>query len=185
MKARRCFARHFEARGEDGAALRKAIQIAKAVEFSVVVTDGHASVTVRGDDVTFADAQEALRQLAEIGAQRWPGERPDMQFARAFEASPELAKRAHRRPAPATSFPFPAARKAVSFQPVMVGGDALLEVDDDSPSAYEQLLELVAQQRREGETEAQTFERVYRENPRLAARERLQNRPTASSPGRQ
>jgi hypothetical protein len=53
------------------------------------------------------DPQAALAQLPELGQQRWPNERPDVQFSRAFELRPDLAVKAHRRPSPTTSFAFP------------------------------------------------------------------------------
>jgi hypothetical protein len=53
------------------------------------------------------ERSEANRQLAELGQQRWPNERPDVQFSRAFELRPDLAAKAHRRPSATTSYEFP------------------------------------------------------------------------------
>jgi hypothetical protein len=69
---------------------------------------------------------------------------------------------------------------AMSITPTYVGGtDALLEVSDDSPSAYEQLKAMAEQQRRAGESASQAFARIYTDpaNRHLAEAERAQNRP--------
>ena len=80
---------------EDGASLRRAIEIAKNASFT-------------GDAEAEADAAAACRELQAIGKARWGSLTPSQQFARAFETNPELAKRAHRRPSVfGTSFPFP------------------------------------------------------------------------------
>jgi predicted RNA-binding Zn ribbon-like protein len=64
---------------------------------------------IGGADVNPDNVNEALRKLAEIGAKKWPHEKPDVQFARAFESEPVLARAAHVRPsAPAGgAYPFP------------------------------------------------------------------------------
>jgi hypothetical protein len=54
-------------------------------------------------------AMEAYNELVRIGAERWSHLSPSQQFAKAFEANPTLAAKAHRRPqAPAGgAYPFP------------------------------------------------------------------------------
>jgi len=79
--------------------LREAIEIAKGAAFENAVT---AEIE--------KDAREACEELTKIGKARWPSLTPAQRFARAFECSPELAKRAHRRPGPSTSFAHPVAK---------------------------------------------------------------------------
>src|SRR5262249_13252548 len=86
------FTKVFTAQDEGGIILRKA--------FNVVKSTSHAA------DVD--DSAEAYRELEAIGKRDYPGLSSHEQFAKAFEAHPELAKRAHRRPsAGSTSFPYP------------------------------------------------------------------------------
>ena len=129
-----------------------------------------------------------LMSLVALGKQRWPGLTSAQRFARAFETNPALAKRAHRRPGPSTSFPHPTS-KAMSLEPRVTSGgmDSFLDVDADAPRAYQELMKLVEQQRREGETEAASFERVFLDpaNKTLALRALGQRAPAESSPPRQ
>jgi hypothetical protein len=97
--AAKCFARQYEANTDDGLVLRKAIQIAKAAAFQVFYGPSMQPAQIGGEDVNPDNVNEALRKLAEIGAKRWPHERPDVQFSRAFESEPALARQAHVRPA--------------------------------------------------------------------------------------
>jgi hypothetical protein len=53
------------------------------------------------------DPSEAVAQLQSLGQERWPDLSPAQQFSRAFAAHPELAAKAHRRPAATTIFPHP------------------------------------------------------------------------------
>jgi len=85
------FARVFSDQSEAGVVLRKAFNVVKAAAHTADVDD----------------SAEAMRELVEIGKRRWPSLTPAQQFARSFECNPELAKRAHKRPSPLTSFPFP------------------------------------------------------------------------------
>jgi hypothetical protein len=68
---------------------------------------------VGGEDARDVDhasvAMEAYNELVRIGAERWSHLAPAQQFAKAFEANPQLAVRAHRRPvAPAGgAYPMP------------------------------------------------------------------------------
>jgi hypothetical protein len=50
------------------------------------------------------ESNEAIEGLKRIGQQRWPNESEAKQFANAFEAEPELAAKAHRRPSGHPSF---------------------------------------------------------------------------------
>jgi hypothetical protein len=74
--------------------------------------------------------------------------------------------------------------KAATLAPKQVGGAAAQAVDNPK-AALDQINELVAVQRRANPTlsEAQAFERVYSDpkNAALAARERAENRPTATA----
>src|SRR5262249_6376861 len=86
------FAKVFSAQDEAGVILRKAFAIAKNVAHTADVDD----------------SAEAYRELEVIGKRDYPGLSSHEQFAKAFEAHPKLAMRAHRRPsAVSTSFPWP------------------------------------------------------------------------------
>jgi hypothetical protein len=85
------FAKVFSAQDEGGIVLRKAFQVVKAAVHTADVNDSAA----------------ACRELEAIGRRDWPGLSSHQQFAKAFEAHPELARRAHRRPSAGSSFPFP------------------------------------------------------------------------------
>jgi hypothetical protein len=52
-------------------------------------------------------AYEQLVQLAEAQRAAAPFLSTAQAFERAFKANPQLARKAHRRPEPTTSFPFP------------------------------------------------------------------------------
>jgi hypothetical protein len=56
-----------------------------------------------------SDQRVAMETLAAIGRRDWPREPVPVQFARALEANPELAARAHRTPVAPVSgvYPFP------------------------------------------------------------------------------
>jgi hypothetical protein len=77
----------------------------------------------------------------------------------------------------------------MSLEPRVTSGgmDSFLDVDADAPRAYQELMKLVEQQRREGETEAASFERVFLDpaNKTLALRALGQRAPAESSPPRQ
>jgi hypothetical protein len=53
------------------------------------------------------DPSEALAALHRIGRERWPDASEAIRFTRAFEANPELARKAHVRPSATTSYEFP------------------------------------------------------------------------------
>jgi hypothetical protein len=170
------FAKMFSATDEAGATLRAAVSVAKNASLQDAVT---AEIE--------KDSREAVEELTKIGKARWPNLTASQRFARAFETNPELAKRAHRRPGPSTSFPSPT-NKAISLEPRVTSGgmDSFLDVNADAPAAYAELMKLVEQQRREGETEAAAFERVFLDPAnRTLAMKALGQRPTESSPPRQ
>jgi ribosomal protein L20A (L18A) len=114
---------------------------------------------------------------------------PSLTEAQAFEriytdpANRDLVKRERQESAPPVLVP---ADKAMSLEPRYVGGvDAFHQVCDESNDAYQQLMELVRQQRREKETEAQAFERIFLDPSNEKLRRSALARPTESSPGRQ
>ena len=84
------FAKVYSAQDEGGIILRKA--------FSVV-----RSATPAAD----VHSEAAYRELQAIGKRDSPELSSHQQFAKAFEAHPELATRAHRRPSAGSTFPFP------------------------------------------------------------------------------
>jgi hypothetical protein len=90
--------------------LREAVQVAKAMPFvadlSPLVVGGEAN---RGGDVNPNDPAEAIAQLKELGARKWPTASEAQQFANAFThpGHEKLAARAHRRPTPTTHYPMP------------------------------------------------------------------------------
>jgi hypothetical protein len=157
--------------------LREAIEIAKGA----ALQDDVAEELER-------DSRKACEELSAIGKARWPSLSPAQRFARAAETNPQILKRAHRRPGPSTSFPHPTS-KAMSLEPRVTSGgmNSFLDVDADAPAAYQELMKLVQQQRREGETEAAAFERVFLDpaNKTLALKALGQRAPTESSPPRQ
>jgi hypothetical protein len=102
------FAKVFTAQDEGGVILRKA--------FHVVKTAGAAPyfdlkpMFVSGEDaLDVDDPAKAIAQLTAIGRQKWPTAPEAEAFERAFTdpANAKLAAKAHRRPAPTTSYPWP------------------------------------------------------------------------------
>lgn len=85
------FAKVFTAQDEGGVMLRRAFHVLKSA--------AHAT-----DD---GDSAAAYAELEAIGKRDYPELPRHVQFAKAFEDHPNLAARAHRRPGPSTSFPFP------------------------------------------------------------------------------
>jgi hypothetical protein len=53
------------------------------------------------------DPSAALAALHRIGRERWPEASEAQRFTRAFEAHPELARKAHVRPSATSQYPFP------------------------------------------------------------------------------
>ena len=92
--------------------VRRACQIAKAMPFvadlTPLVVGGEAN---RGGDVNPNDPSEAIAQLKQLGARKWPTASEAQQFANAFTdpVNRELAAKAHRRPTapPGGAYPYP------------------------------------------------------------------------------
>jgi len=85
------FAKIFTDQSEAGVVLRRAFAVAKNAAYQSNVDESEA----------------ACKELAEIGKQRWPSLTRAQQFARAAETNPSLLAKAHRRPSPLSTFPFP------------------------------------------------------------------------------
>jgi hypothetical protein len=88
----------------------RACNVLKAAPWVEPIRADVQPVQVGGEDTRDLSHQsEALRQLGELGQQRWPGATKEKQFALAFEARPDLAALAHRRPTPPPggAYPFP------------------------------------------------------------------------------
>jgi hypothetical protein len=90
----------------NGETLRRAIAIAKAAQLQIM------PVQVGGDDVDVNNAEKAytqLQHLADEQRRRSPELTRDQAFARVFSDpnNAALAVRAHKCPAPTTSYPFP------------------------------------------------------------------------------
>jgi hypothetical protein len=100
-----CFARFYSA--PENVELRKAIAVAKNAPLMSI-----EPVQVGGKDATDVNtdqskAMKQLQALAEEQRRRSPELSVHQAFARVFEANPEIAARAHRRPTPTTSYAFP------------------------------------------------------------------------------
>ncbi len=98
------FSRIFTAGTEDGALLRKAHQLTKNAALQATQVGAEDALD------TNTDASAAYQQLVDM-AEKLRASAPFLSVSQAFErsftASPELAAKAHRRPAPTTSFAFP------------------------------------------------------------------------------
>jgi hypothetical protein len=153
---------------------------------------------IASDVVDRADAfgiteHELVEMIGEYDRQ--PGESTAKCFARHFERQDEVGLTLRKAVQVAKSWPAP-----MSLEPMVSGGsDAFPKVqfgpgrsspgihDDDrgvgEQNAYAQLMKLVEQQKRAGETQAAAFERIYLDpaNRHLAEAERAQNRPTPTT----
>jgi hypothetical protein len=94
---------------ERGRVLQKPVNIAKAVAFEAFSVE---PLVVGGSDTRdLSDESEAIAQLKELGARKWPSASAPEQFERALTApeNRELAAKAHRRPTPPVggAYPFP------------------------------------------------------------------------------
>jgi hypothetical protein len=156
---------------EESAELRGAIEVCKNAMFE----DAMSAELER-------DARKACEELAAIGKQRWPNLAPASRFARAFETNPELAKRAHRRPGPSTSFPFAKEKQPMraSLEPRVADNQNV----DDASEALAQLRQ-IARDRWPNESEAQAFINVMSNAEYGELIHRALGRPTESSPPRQ
>jgi hypothetical protein len=92
LSGAQAFAKAFTDPSPEGALLRQAYDVVRRRQFAESEHD---------------DSAEAIAELRRIGKQRWPSLKPHQRFSRALETNIDLAKRACRRPAPTTSFPFP------------------------------------------------------------------------------
>ena len=130
------FTRVYTEQSDAGVVLRKAFNVVKNAAYAV------------DDD----DSADAYRELERIGKQ-YPGTAAQ-RFAKAFEARPDLAARAHRRPGPATSFAHPVAKAPLvptaSLTPAV--SDTL---DVDSPEAALEQLRRIGRSRWPTASEAQ------------------------------
>jgi hypothetical protein len=108
MRPDAAFAKLFSDLGPDGVVLRKAHNVVKNMPFRADVTP----LVVGGEDTRdLSDESEAIAQLKELGARKWPSASALQQFERALTApeNRELAAKAHRRPTPPVggAYPFP------------------------------------------------------------------------------
>jgi hypothetical protein len=101
MPGDRAFAKLYESEES----VRRACNIAKA---AAPVFDPQVQV-VGGTDVNPDDPSAALEALHRIGRERWPEASEAIRFTRAFDANPELARKAHVRPTPPANgaYPYP------------------------------------------------------------------------------
>jgi hypothetical protein len=84
--------------------VRRACQIAKSMPLVADVTP----LQVGGEDAQAVnDPSAVLAALHRIGRERWPEASEAQRFTRAFEAHPELARKAHVRPSATSQYPFP------------------------------------------------------------------------------
>jgi hypothetical protein len=159
---------------EKSAELRAAIEVCKNAMFE----DAMSAELER-------DSQEAIKELTAIGKAKWPNLSPAQRFARAFETSPELAKRAHRRPGPSTSFA-PVAKE----QPTVLNVADIMprtsteENMNDPAEALAQLRQL-GRDRWPTESEAQQFLNAMTTAEFGPLIRRALGRPTRSTPPRQ
>jgi hypothetical protein len=105
MSPSQAFARIYASGSDEARVLASAIAIAKAAELSMLqptMVGGTAAQDLN-------DPAQAIAQLKELGARKWPTASEAQQFERALTA-PEnhaLARKAVPRPQPTTSFPMP------------------------------------------------------------------------------
>jgi hypothetical protein len=106
LSADRAFAKVFSEQSEQGTLIRKAHAVVKSMPIMADLTP----LVVGGEDArNVNDPSAAIAQLQELGRVRWPGATREQQFSRAFAdpANRDLAKQAHQRPAPTTTYEFP------------------------------------------------------------------------------
>jgi len=107
-------------------------------------------------------------------------------FCPRIETSPELARRAHRRPGPSTSFPHPTAKAmplanvTVPTKPVFV-----TETDPVSPEAALAQLRVIGRNRWPSLSEAESFLRVVTDPEYQGLVTVALRTPTGSTPPRQ
>jgi hypothetical protein len=134
-----------------------------------------ACAAIVKNGATSLSQDELVAAVSKVAHERWPELTEAQAFSKIYSDSGEEGRVLRQAIDVAKAWPSP-----MSLTPTVVGGaDALLEVSDDAPSAYEKLLEMAERQRRAGETASRAFERVYLDpaNRHLAEAERAQNRP--------
>jgi hypothetical protein len=159
--------------------LREAIEIAKAA----ALQDDLAAEAER-------DSRAAMAELTAIGKQRWPSLTRAQQFARAFETNPELARRAHCRPGPSTSFSFPKAHEVTKTSLAAPTFDLTPRVADetsvDDPNEALSQLKEIGRQKWPTASEAEQLLNAVTdaENAELIARALGRRPPAGSTPPR-
>jgi len=160
---------------EESEELRDAIEIAKGALLADAVTAAAEK-----------DAAEACAELTKIGKARWPSLTPAQRFARAFETNPEIAKRAHRRPGPSTSFPQPVAKMPlVNVDGVTLTPQYVTETNVDSLEKALEQLRALGRQKWPTLSEAQSFLNAVTDPENAPLVRAALHRPTGSSPARQ
>jgi hypothetical protein len=131
-----------------------------------------AKQIIAGESSYGIDEHEFTRLATEHAQRVFPGDRPDVAFAKLFADNSEL-RRAHSIVKSAGAAPY------FDLQPVFVGGDDALDVDDPS-EAIAQLKE-IGRQKWPSLSEAQAFERAFTDpaNAELAAK--AHRRPAATT----
>jgi hypothetical protein len=136
-------------------------------------------VTAEGAAPGSLDEHTFTKLVTEHAQRAHPDLTPEQAFSKIFGASTDEGSLLRRAHALTKAWPAP-----MSIEPTFVGGtDALLQVSDPAPDAYKKLVEMAERQRRDGETAAAAFMRVYLDpaNASLAAVERAQNRPNGGA----
>jgi len=169
------FAKMFSSTDEAGATLRAAVEVAK----NASLQDAVAAEVEK-------DVRAACAELAKIGAQRWPSLTKAQQFARAAETNPTLLAKAHRRPGPSVSFPYPIAKE----QPTVLNVADIMprtstEEDVDDPAEALAQLRQLGRDRWPNESEAQQFLNAMTTAEYGDLIRRALGRPTGSTPPRQ
>jgi hypothetical protein len=105
-------ARAFEKVYERNPLLARAIAVIKAGLAEQLLSGGMPVLQVGGEDAgAVNDPSEAIAQLKQLGARKWPTASEAQQFANAFTdpVNRELAAKAHRRPTapPGGAYPYP------------------------------------------------------------------------------
>jgi len=101
------FTKVFAAQTADGALVRKAHAVVKAMPFTPPLPTQTHSPGAFQDAVSDTEQSEAYKQLQELGRQQWPTASEAQQFARAMTdpKNAALARKAHRQPTGHPSFP--------------------------------------------------------------------------------
>jgi len=168
------FTKMYAEQSEAGTILRRAFQVCKNSAYQADTADAD-------------DAAAAYAELEAIGKRDYPNLPKHVQFAKAFEAHPSLAARAHRRPGPSTSFAHPVAKALPLVNVDGVTLDPQYTTETDPNAAEKALAQLRALGRQKWPTlsEAQSFINAV-SDPENADLVTVATRtPKGSSPGRQ